>query len=333
MTRFVTIPHETPHIAQLIDAQTNRIMPMPPTKVFDWPSGRFSTMFLDAGVYLQDLNDYLEEVAIGKVSDEYLRWKPELFSGFFTNGLLVFIPDTVCISEPLIVSMPSQISCAANRIIIIAQENARVQIVFDQNETMDTVVINMIHIIAEKDTHVSLNVNNTGALWNNMQITSHLTMSGAHSTIQGIAALDDKQRCSIITQAYHYAPYTTSIVNIKSVCSDSSQFLFQGLIDVEQAAHNTHASQQNKNLLWSAHAKAYAIPSLQVRTNQVKCAHGSATGPVDEEQLWYLQSRGLDYMSALQLLLESFVADVMQPLPQEIQDEYIRRIMYKMCKV
>lgn len=333
MTKSITVPNDTPHIAQLIDEQTQRIMPMPPVTVFDWPQAGCSTVYFDEGSYLKDLRNYLDEIEYGHTSDEYVQWKPTLFDGFFTNGSVLFVPAHVQMNEPVVLSLHSKISCAVNKVIIIAQENSRVNIIYDQNEDADTCLLTTIHIVAEKDAHVTLTVNNTGALWSALYLTSHLKTSGAHVTINGLAALDDSQQCSITTQAFHYAPNTTSLVHVKSLCSDTSKFLFQGLIDVEQTAHNTQASQQNKNILWSTHASAHSIPSLQVRANEVKCAHGSATGPVDEEQLVYLQSRGLDYSNALQLLLESFVGDVLQQVPQVTKDALLKRSMYKVCKV
>lgn len=156
-----------------------------------------------------------------------------------------------------------------------------------------------------------------------LSITVRLNGINAQAHIKGIYILKDDQRVTLETKQLHYAAHTTSDCSIKGILYDASCAHYHGAIFVDSQAHHTHAAQANKNVLLSSDARAISIPSLEVLTKQVKCAHGSAVGSMDCELLFYAQSRGLSESQAKKLLLQGFVGDVLQAMPvhliQEIQ--------------
>jgi len=132
----------------------------------------------------------------------------------------------------------------------------------------------------------------------------------AQARIRGLYRLDNKETVRISTHQIHDAAHTQSDLLIKGVLDGSSHAHYHGKIYVGSDAHNTQANQQNKNLLVSSHAHAESVPSLEVLTDEVQCAHGSAIGYLDCEQLYYVQSRGIELNQAEQMLIEAFCAEV-----------------------
>ena len=114
-----------------------------------------------------------------------------------------------------------------------------------------------------------------------------------------------------ITQQHHQVGDTRSDLAIRSIVADQSHASYQGMIRIERNAVNADACQQNKNLLLSSNARAWSVPGIEVLNNEVKCFHGSAIGQLDEEQIWYLLSRGLDEKMARTILLEAFITSLL----------------------
>lgn len=130
---------------------------------------------------------------------------------------------------------------------------------------------------------------------------------GASATITGIIIESGEEMIHLHTTQSHEAPETTSDLLIKTVLSDRAKCLYDGGIRVEKAAQKTDAYQRNENLLLSGRAYAESKPSLEILANDVRCTHGSTTGPIDENELWYLSTRGIDKDTGERLITEGFV--------------------------
>src|SRR3989338_1146295 len=98
---------------------------------------------------------------------------------------------------------------------------------------------------------------------------------------------------------------------IRGVFFDESKFLYQGLIRIEKNAQKSHAYQKNQNLIMSKNCFVDSRPFLEILANDVFCTHGSTTGGLNEEQLYFLQSRGLEKAQAAELLVLGFVDDLL----------------------
>jgi Fe-S cluster assembly protein SufD len=133
----------------------------------------------------------------------------------------------------------------------------------------------------------------------------------AHAKVNGIYALNEQQQCSIQTRQYHHGIDSSSSLIINGSASDQSVLTYNGIIAVEKSASRTSASQENKTILFGSAARAVSVPSLEVQTNDVQCAHGSAIGMLNVEHLRYAQSRGMDIEQAQRLLLTSFFAQAL----------------------
>ena len=100
--------------------------------------------------------------------------------------------------------------------------------------------------------------------------------------------------------------------------SDHSRSVYTGLIEIENGARRTDARQTNHNLLLSSTAHADTVPNLDIRENDVVCAHASSVGPLDEMQRWYLESRGVPRDEAERLMIQGFFNEMTDSLPGEV---------------
>lgn len=154
-----------------------------------------------------------------------------------------------------------------------------------------------------------------------------LTGRGATATVIGLVVGRGDHRISIHTEQLHEAPETTSNLLVKAVLTDEARFSYNGVIRVERDAQKSNAYQKNENLLLSENAHARSDPALEILANDVRCTHGSTTGTLNEDQLWYLMSRGLSRSLASQLLVEGFFEHAISTVSDTIHQEKIRRVL------
>jgi Fe-S cluster assembly protein SufD len=126
---------------------------------------------------------------------------------------------------------------------------------------------------------------------------------------------DGAQTLDYRTFQDHVAPDTTSNLLFKGAVSDRSRSVYTGLIRVGKEARGTNAFQTNRNIKLSDDAWAESVPNLMIENNDVHCSHASAVGPIDEEQRFYLESRGVPTVVAERLIVAGFFADVLDRLP------------------
>jgi Fe-S cluster assembly protein SufD len=130
---------------------------------------------------------------------------------------------------------------------------------------------------------------------------------GSQADLLGIVDVAGRQHADFQTLQEHFGDATRSDLVIHNALRDRASANFTGLIRIDRAAHQTESSQEQKNILLSESAKADSDPKLEILNNDViRCTHGAAVGPVDEEMVFYLQSRGLDRASAEELIVEGF---------------------------
>jgi Fe-S cluster assembly protein SufD len=138
---------------------------------------------------------------------------------------------------------------------------------------------------------------------------------GATGDLQAVYFGEGSQTLDFRTFQQHAAPDTTSNLLFKGAVDDHSRSVYTGLIRVEKEARGTNAFQTNRNLKLSEHAWAESVPNLEIETNDVRCSHASTVGPVDDEQRFYLESRGVPTDIAERLVVAGFFAEVLAELP------------------
>jgi Fe-S cluster assembly protein SufD len=113
----------------------------------------------------------------------------------------------------------------------------------------------------------------------------------------------------------HDAPWTRSDLLFKGAVEDSARSVYSGLVRLRPPAQKASATQTNRNLVLSEGASAESIPNLEIEANDVRCSHASTVGPIDEDQLYYLESRGIPPEEAERLIVLGFFDDVFARLP------------------
>jgi Fe-S cluster assembly protein SufD len=116
----------------------------------------------------------------------------------------------------------------------------------------------------------------------------------------------------------HNIGRTASRLLSKGAVAEESRSIYTGLIEIERGARRTDARQTNHNLLLSPHAHADTVPNLDIRENDVTCAHASSVGPLDELQRWYLESRGVSRHDAERLMIQGFFNEMLDVLPRDV---------------
>lgn len=137
-----------------------------------------------------------------------------------------------------------------------------------------------------------------------------INASGVSLDIYGLFVGKQADKFEIKTNQYHVAPDSTSNLLIKGVFDDKSKFIYQGLIKIEKTGQKSHAYQKNKNLILSRDVFVDSRPFLEILANDVFCTHGSTTGKINEESLFYLKSRGLNQKTAEQLYISGFIQEI-----------------------
>jgi Fe-S cluster assembly protein SufD len=139
---------------------------------------------------------------------------------------------------------------------------------------------------------------------------------GSSSEMLGMFLGERGQHFDAISLQDHRGAHTKSDLLYKAALKDRARSAYYGLVRVGPEARGSDANQENRNLLLSEHAKADSDPVLEILTSEVvHCGHGATVGPVDEEQLFYLQCRGLDRAEAERLLVDAFFTSVIQRVP------------------
>jgi Fe-S cluster assembly protein SufD len=169
---------------------------------------------------------------------------------------------------------------------------------------------------AESSRWNNCNISLGGKLARN-DIHSQLLGEQAHVTMDGLYLVKGDQHVDNHTRIDHAVPNTTSEEVYKGVLDGNSHAVFNGKVVVHKDAQKTDANQSNRNMLLSRSCEIDSKPELEIYADDVKCAHGSTVGQLDEQQLFFLRARGIDEISARSLLTFAFAVDVLHRIGSE----------------
>jgi Fe-S cluster assembly protein SufD len=139
---------------------------------------------------------------------------------------------------------------------------------------------------------------------------------GAEARVTGAYATQGRQHLDYATKQVHAAPRTNSDLAFRGILGGRSHAVWSGMIEVVPGAQKIDAFQESRNLLISKKAHADAIPGLEILANDVRCTHAAAIAQLDQEQLFYLRSRGLNDKEAKRLMIEGFLTATVQRFPE-----------------
>ncbi len=150
-----------------------------------------------------------------------------------------------------------------------------------------------------------------------LAIQSHLTQPGAMAKTYTAFSGSHTNLYDINIESFHQAAATKSIMKAKGVLEGSAKATYRGTIRIGKNAPDSVGEQRSDALLLGENAHCDALPILEVENDDVVCSHGSTIGPIDEEQLYYLQSRGIDARAARQIIIAGFLEPIVKEIPEE----------------
>jgi Fe-S cluster assembly protein SufD len=174
---------------------------------------------------------------------------------------------------------------------------------------------------AERDSTIRLVAVGLGGRFAKNRIEASLAGPGASVELKALYFGSAQQFFDFHTLQQHRVGNTVSDLLFKGALQDEARSVYAGLIRIEPNATRSDAYQANRNLLLSKTARAHSIPMLEILNNDVRCTHGATIAPVDPEQLFYLQSRGIPAASAERMIVHGFFGEVLDRIPvQQARD-------------
>lgn len=282
-----------------------------------------------------------------------------LAAALWTNGAFVYVPRGVEVELPLgsFRVMSEAGTYTATRTLVVAEENAQVTFIDEQDseDLPGTYAIGAVELIVKQGarlryvsiqnwgkgvTHIqrqrgdvardaTLNslVVTMGGTLSRTEMQSYLRGQGADSEMLGLYFASEDQHFDHYTLQHHAAPHAHSDLLYKGVNADQSVGVFSGMIKVDLGAQKTDAYQKHRTLMLSSKAQNYSVPQLEINANDVRCSHGSTTGPVNQEALFFLRSRGIHKELAEKMLVTAFLEDVLSRVPLGSVVKYIEGII------
>jgi Fe-S cluster assembly protein SufD len=181
--------------------------------------------------------------------------------------------------------------------------------------------------LVDRDGNLEWEIGALGSYLSKHFVTVDLIGQGAEGRVSGLFFADQQQHLSYNTMQNHLTPRTTSDLLFKGALDGKSRSVWRGMIYVAPGAHHTDGYQANRNLVLNPDARSDSIPGLEILNNDVRCTHGSTVGKIDQEQLFYLLSRGIPRTEAEQLVIQGFFNDIFSRFSvQEVGDRLWQEI-------
>ena len=216
-------------------------------------------------------------------------------------------------------------ACGVND--LIAGPGAKVTYVCAQNWGDNVVALQMNSTTVDHDAAaMSLNLN-LGSRYSRFESLSRLIGEGGRSDLLAVSVAKDQQEFDARTLQDHISPHTASDLLYKNALDNRARSIFGGLIRVEPHAHFTDAYQKVRNLLLSNDAEANSMPGLEILADNVRCSHGATSGQIDEDELFYLRTRGIPVPLAQRLIVTGFLDEVIQRLDHPAIAEHLQRLI------
>ena len=284
---------------------------------------------------------------------------PDIFAelnGTHADTISLRIPKGVAIEDAIHIvhHLDASNVVAYPRLVIDAEENSEVTVIetFISDDSVHSLVVPVLEVRAAKSARVNyLTINQLGLnTWQighqqsaghrdsttrlatvalggdyaRMRTEVRLVEQGASAQQVALYFAGGTQMHDFRTLQIHEAPRTHSDLLFKGAVRDTARSVYTGLIHIKPNAAHSQAFQTNRNLTLSEGAWAESVPNLEIETNEVKCSHASTVGSVDQEQKFYLESRGIPPEIAERLIVFGFFNEVIDRLPKQADVETLR---------
>lgn len=265
-----------------------------------------------------------------------------LQAAMWTDGYFLYVPKNVVIDKPLhILAAMGNGEVDISHSLVVLDDGAEATVLFESSsETPDAggfhcggveLVVhsranlryvglqdwgsNTWHFAHKRasvgqDANIQWTIAAVGSKFAQVDQRVALIGKGANSHVNGVLFTRDRQQLTYNTLQRHSASHCTSDFLYKSVLQDRSRTVWRGMIKVDEGADKTDGYQRNDNLLLSDNARADSIPGLEIKADDVRCTHGSTSGRVDEELIFYARSRGFTRQEAIRMIVTGFFQQI-----------------------
>jgi Fe-S cluster assembly protein SufD len=214
---------------------------------------------------------------------------------------------------------------------LVGERGSKITYAACQELADDAQALHLSSIVAGRDAAVKSFQVQLGASFSRSESVSDLVGEGSRSDMLSVSLPIGEQIVDQRTLQNHKAPHASSDLLYKNALYGKSRSIFSGLITVDEGAHYTDAYQTCRNLLNSNEAEATSLPGLEINADQVKCSHGATSGPISDEELFYLKARGISDTESRKLIIEGFLAGVIERFGNgELLDTLVARIDEKL---
>ncbi len=241
---------------------------------------------------------------------EVFHWLSGEGSAIFPHSLIVTGAGAKATVAEYVASAGDEDGFCCGVADLVAGENSKLTYVRTQNLSERAKSMQISSTVAGAGADAKAFLLNLGCDWARLESLSRMVGEGANSDMLSICVPENGQEMDQRTLQLHEKPGTTSNLLYKNALYDRARTIFSGLIMVEEGAHGTDAYQTCRNLLMSDEVEANSMPGLEINADGVKCSHGSTSGPITDEELFYLRARGIDEAAARQLVTFGFVKEV-----------------------
>jgi Fe-S cluster assembly protein SufD len=266
-------------------------------------------------------------------------------AAFGGDGAVVDVSAGVA-ADPVLVRLHTATSGSVSypTVVVVAAENAEASVVVDvTSDDVDAITVPVVQVVAgpastvklsliqhlgprirqigafraavDRDATLAMAEAGLGGRLARLHLMVDLEGRGSSARVVGAYFGDDDQVIDYRYFMHHAGLDTRSDMFLKGAVEDRALSVFTGLIRIDEGAQRTDAYQTNRNLILSEGAAAQSVPNLEILANDVKCGHGSSVGPLDEEQRYYLMSRGLDRSQADRLQVRGFFEQALTRFP------------------
>jgi Fe-S cluster assembly protein SufD len=302
----------------------------------------------------------------GETVDLFPDDTPDVFAGMNRSAaaqVRIVVPAGTTIAEPITIThtVPAHGALVCPRVVVDAGEDSEVTVVerFVSESDGPALVLPVVQVRAGqaarvnyltfnelstdawsighqqaeggRDSHTVLATVALGGDYARVRTEARAVGQGATTKQVALYFAGGEQMHDFRTIQDHSAPRTNSDLLFKGAVQDHAASVYTGLILIREGADGTVAYQTNRNLTLSEGAWAESVPNLDIRTNDVKCSHASTVGPIDEDQRFYLESRGVRPEVAERLVVLGFFDEVLAQLPaHELNDDLRARVAAKL---
>ena len=270
----------------------------------------------------------------------------------FNSGIFIYIPRNLILEKPihLISSLSIDGTSTISRNIIVTEESSKASIVQElyapktqsqqaylellnvsvgQNSQLDGTTLQMMEqsavnfstrkSIIDQDGKVNWYLGLFGAMLSRYRIEYYLNGTGASVNDTEVIFGNNEQSFDIFSKVTHEKPSTEGKVIEKSILKDNSKSLFKGMIRINEKANKSNSFLSGRSILLDKGAKSDAIPGLEIFTNDVKATHSSSVAQIDEEQIFYLQTRCLSRKEAERIIIEGFLEPLSRKMSTQVR--------------